>query len=385
VATLDPHQSSEGLRTSSAVASVAAPGVMAAAARLPRKRRARSLLLASVICLLLASMEVQLRMLDPNLSTYAERTVGRYASQFTSKPTWFLVEPPGQPIRWEMREFTHARQVNSLGLPDAEFTIAKTPGEFRILALGDSFTEGIGTDAASTWVKVAERQLAARDPARRLTILNAGVSGSDPFFEFMLLKEKLRPLRPDLVVVALNETDVTEVVIRGGAERFRPDGTVAYRPAPRWEGLYARSYLVRLIVHGGMRYNWMLMSDEQLTREEKIAVQKLVAEVRSFREWCAADGCRLLVVAHPLLAAARVGRHPDSFAALVQRLGQEPGTHFVDLMPSYIRDGVSGSAAQNYFWPIDTHHNTRGYEVMGRAIAQHIWEAGLIAPPAARP
>jgi hypothetical protein len=60
---------------------------------------------------------------------------------------------PGAAIAYARPEVSYARQVNAMGLTDKEFTADKAPGEYRIVALGDSFTEGVGADTASTWVK----------------------------------------------------------------------------------------------------------------------------------------------------------------------------------------------------------------------------------------
>jgi lysophospholipase L1-like esterase len=348
-----------------------------AVARRPREGIAQIRLLVSVTVLLLAGIEGALRWM-----AYSERHGIGYVNRFY-KPEWHWVYMPGTAIAYARPEFTYARQVNAMGLTDKEFTADKAPGEYRIVALGDSFTEGVGADAASTWVKAAERQLAAHDPSRRVAVMNAGVAGSDPFFEYMLLKEKLRPLRPDLVVVVLNETDVSDIVIRGGVERFRPDRTLVYHYDPRWKRLYAGSYLVRLVVHGGFRYNSLLMSESRLAREEPAAGRQIVSAVRLFRELGAADGFRLLVVAQPLSGLITSAHYSEPFGSVVRELGQEPGIDFLDLLTSYARDGVTGAGAREYFWPIDSHHNPRGYELMGRAIARHIWEAGLVAPPAA--
>ena len=70
------------------------------------------------------------------------------------------------------------------------------------VALGDSFTEGDGTPADSTWPKLLEKRLNAAHPSANITTLTGGIGGADPPFEYILLKEKLLTYQPDLVVVA---------------------------------------------------------------------------------------------------------------------------------------------------------------------------------------
>jgi lysophospholipase L1-like esterase len=45
---------------------------------------------------------------------------------------------------------------------------------------------------------------------------------------------------------------------------------------------------------------------------------------------------------------------------------------------------MSRSTAQEFFWPLDSHYNTKGYQAMGSAVADTILELGLLpggAPP----
>jgi hypothetical protein len=129
-------------------------------------------------------------------------------------------------------EYKFMRVINSEGLADREHTPAKSVGEYRILALGDSLTEGDGAHADSTWLKFLERNLKKYPIQRNLTFMNAGVCGSDPFYSYVLLKDRLIRYKPDLVLLALNASDLNDLLIRGGMERFLPDGSVKYKNPP---------------------------------------------------------------------------------------------------------------------------------------------------------
>lgn len=56
-------------------------------------------------------------------------------------------------------------RINSYGYHDDEFPVAKPPGEFRAVMLGDSVTMGHGVTAAETYSNQLERMIAARRPA----------------------------------------------------------------------------------------------------------------------------------------------------------------------------------------------------------------------------
>jgi len=76
----------------------------------------------------------------------------------------------------------------------------KAPGTFRILAIGDSFTEGAGVEAEEAWPQLLEGSLARRVP-RRVEVVNTGVGGWDPFQYAQFFESRGLALEPDLVVV----------------------------------------------------------------------------------------------------------------------------------------------------------------------------------------
>jgi hypothetical protein len=95
----------------------------------------------------------------------------------------------------------------------------KTPGVFRIAALGDSLTYGAGVAAEEAWPAVLEGLLR---PEFRVEVLNLGVSGSQSEDVFLLARRLLPALDPDLVLygVCLND--------------FLPSGRGEYKNNRAW-------------------------------------------------------------------------------------------------------------------------------------------------------
>lgn len=340
--------------------------------------RPKLLLLFGTLLLLFVGLEVGLRFGTTRYMTWQEKNGLAYQSAYEPGHSgWLWVQRANTRRIEEKPEFTHEREINELGLI-GEFVLEKEPGEYRILALGDSFTEGVGASVDETWLAVLERELAPQVPDWRLATLNAGVSGSDLFYEYMLLKERLLPYQPDLVVVALNSSDIADVIVRGGVERFQSDGSVAYRNGPTWEPLYMVSYLARVVVHDVLRYNWQLMSNAQLELEERLAAEHLDVAARLLRDLCQAQGIPLIIAVHPQpheITADTWGPLTD----LVRGLERTPGLHAIDLLERYRRDDlIDPRTVFEWFWPIDGHHNARGYEVMGKAIADEIVALSLL-------
>lgn len=98
--------------------------------------------------------------------------------------------------------------TNSLGLRDREISIRKPHGTFRILMLGDSFTQGLGLDLEDTVAKRVERQLNQQWCSGTFEVINGGVASHSPILEYLFLKEVGLRLEPDLVVLNFDMTDV---------------------------------------------------------------------------------------------------------------------------------------------------------------------------------
>src|SRR6185436_1568242 len=90
--------------------------------------------------------------------------------------------------------------TNALGLRDREFPIPKPPGVFRILMLGDSFTEGGGLENDETVAKIVETGLRQGACGTAVEVVNAGHASYSPILQYLLLKDVGLRLQPDLVV-----------------------------------------------------------------------------------------------------------------------------------------------------------------------------------------
>jgi hypothetical protein len=90
--------------------------------------------------------------------------------------------------------------LNSRSLRTKEYPVARSPGAYRIAAIGDSFTVGAG-EYSKTWPALLEHDLSAR-LQRPVEVFALGVPGVGPQFELKLWELERDLLRPDLVIVA---------------------------------------------------------------------------------------------------------------------------------------------------------------------------------------
>ena len=114
--------------------------------------------------------------------------------------------------------------TNAIGLRDREYAIPKPPGVFRILMLGDSFTEGGGLENDETVAKIVETGLRRGPCGNGVDVINAGHASYSPILEYLLLREPGLRLQPDLVVLNFDMTDVHDDFVRTRIARLDAQG-----------------------------------------------------------------------------------------------------------------------------------------------------------------
>jgi lysophospholipase L1-like esterase len=92
-------------------------------------------------------------------------------------------------------------KISSQGLRDKEITIPKPPDTYRIIAVGDSITEGPGAELGETFVKQLESLLQIQNPTREIEVINAGVGDYGTEQEYIWLREYGLAYEPDLIIV----------------------------------------------------------------------------------------------------------------------------------------------------------------------------------------
>ena len=116
--------------------------------------------------------------------------------------------------------------INSAGLRDREHSLEKPQGTFRIAILGDSYTEALQLPIEQTYWARLEQELSGC-PAlagRRVEVVNFGVSGYSTAQELLVLRHKVPPYHPDLVLLAL----LTGNDIRGNSRELDGDSVRPY-------------------------------------------------------------------------------------------------------------------------------------------------------------
>ena len=117
--------------------------------------------------------------------------------------------------------------TNSKGLRDTrEFPYAKPAGTLRVLALGDSHTQGYEVRQHATYASVLERYLARHGV--RAEVLNAGVSGFSNAEALAYLENEGYRYQPDVVVLGFYANDF-EDNLKAGLFKLEGDKLVAVK------------------------------------------------------------------------------------------------------------------------------------------------------------
>jgi hypothetical protein len=91
--------------------------------------------------------------------------------------------------------------INSAGLRDREYPVAKPAGAVRILMLGDSVTFGWGAPEDGTTSTALERRLNAGDGPARFEVINTGVGNTNTAMQVAYFLNKGARFQPDVVVL----------------------------------------------------------------------------------------------------------------------------------------------------------------------------------------
>ena len=239
------------------------------------------------------------------------------------------------------------------------------------MALGDSFTEGDGTPYDSNYVVLLRTRLLNKTDS--FDVMNAGTCGSDPFYNYINLRDCLLIFKPDIVIQMLASSDIaSDIRIRGGMDRFQKDGTVEFRPGPWWEPLYAFSYISRLYfrMEG---YDELLIKNELTSEEEKRLNEQAGGLFNEYAALCRRNNIRLIVVLRPDKGEIEANKYVYDFSSVLNPLKADTTVQIVDLLPGY-RSYIEKrhTTAAGYFWKQDGHHNSTGYEMMAQVVYENI-------------
>jgi len=182
-------------------------------------------------------------------------------------------------------------KINSQGLRDYEYPLAKPPGTYRIMMLGDSTTFGWGDRLEDTAAKILEHQL--NDGAvggEKFEVLDAGVGNYDTVQEVTYYETKGRAFHPDMVILVYFINDPEPVPTEKKGVLIDRSYLIAFA-TNRFDGLLRRS---------GRRPTWKQYY-ASLYDDSQPGFQACKAALRSLAGTTRSGGTQLLVAILPEL------------------------------------------------------------------------------------
>jgi hypothetical protein len=257
-------------------------------------------------------------------------------------------------------------RINTLGLRDREHEYGRRAGTFRILALGDSYTEGFQFDLPRIWPEMLERRLNQRGDSLRYEVINAGRSAMGTGTQLLYYRQEGRRYDADVVVLLFVPNDFrdnsrvlsgrpqayftttagglaldTSFVhssgyrLRKGAQPLKQSMIVSMA-AQRYQESAARRYAAEA---AGLR-----RGDARLSQAESDAVELTKRLLLTLAGEVAIDGARLVVVMGTdnfevnWIDSSSAGAHdPLTSAAdsIVSAAAREAGLPFLNLEPIF--------------------------------------------------
>jgi hypothetical protein len=164
-------------------------------------------------------------------SVFAPQITIKPPLMYAPHPVLRYIPNPGTEWPYRTTEFETRVSINTHGMRDYERPLEKTPGTFRILCLGDSFTLGAEVAVEETYPKVLERLLNERSESDsiRFEVLNGGVAGYGTFQELLFLSEFGLKHNPDLILLQFYSNDVRDnIAFYRFWQSLYPDSTLFF-------------------------------------------------------------------------------------------------------------------------------------------------------------
>jgi lysophospholipase L1-like esterase len=295
-------------------------------------------------------------------------------------------------------EFNTKVSINRAGLRGPEIG-AKAPGTLRVLALGDSFTFGVGAREQDTYPARLREILLSRGV--RAEVLNAGAPGFGVPDEVAWFQRWGWPLEPDVILMTVFVGNDLQDATPGGPKVMVQDGALVVqgeksRSLSRW--LYYHSHLFVLLktsALGGPVRRLLGLPEPLETRELRSELElyakgkpsKIAGEGGAATEKAvaalvdSAGGARIVAVIVPSLVQV----DPTRWQAALERFGLEPKDYDSDRLNRLFREifgrhGVpvldltqpfAGAIrkGEKIYYPIDQHLTPAGYRRMGEKVA----------------
>lgn len=297
-------------------------------------------------------------------------------------------------------------KTNSLGLRGPEVTAEKRPGVTRIIALGDSVTEGFYVNNPGTYPILLEQVLRAHGCP--VEVLNISRGGTSIDAQTAMLRHFGFPHQPDAVVLTFVSNDIEELYGKT-LEEILEGPSLASTPLETGEWLlFARTALGELILDKSLEWrfedyrrhkselahphaseavvfpraenfrenaqrfleeharpaNGIVLYDE-FSGEQLRLINRYIEALHHLQNLCRARGIDLVFAYFPDYQEVYLPERRFPLSGMLRAACADAGIPFVNLLPAF----RAHPGEVLHFAPRDFHPNAAGNRVIANAIA----------------
>lgn len=319
--------------------------------------------------------------------------------------------PPNTTLQMRWGPIPYTVKTNSLGLRGSEISLPKPQETYRIVAVGDSITDGFFVDNEATWESYLGDQLRNRF-SFPVDVINCAHGGGSIDKEIDLLERIGLTLEPDLVILTFVTNDIYEIVKLLAARKdnaapsneWKPpfsigaflltrtalgeaslDGLLRFRFATYRQG---RGHTTddstdqRYNIEGGDQFEHN--SDLFLTKYAKLdglvlgksfhrkvqqAIDYYSERLQQFTNLCEQQQVALLFVYFPAYPQIYQPSPPRLINDTLRGLCESATIDFLDLTDGFRQRGAERVL---HLAPLDFHPNPEGNRVFAELLTQHL-------------
>ena len=200
---------------------------------------------------------------------------------FPSEAGLSVAHKPNYVDKREDIDFTYTIRTNSRSIRYREIPAKKAAGEFRVVVLGDSFTEGVGVEAEQTWPALIEKSFGDTNYGKNTLFINCGLIGAGPAQYTRILQRIGLEYNPDLVLLVLFANDVADTIMISEQNLLTSEGWFIDRSVyPKRKGVKAFLYFLIPRVYTLFETATMNLQNHIKARGSKDIVRNLTSYAR---------------------------------------------------------------------------------------------------------
>lgn len=257
-------------------------------------------------------------------------------------------------------DFTIPVTYNPIGLRGKLPPVKKQENEYRIITLGDSFTEGFGAEEDSTFPYLLQKQL-QKKTNKKITVINGGICGSNPLHEIKIYSNLLEHYNPDLILIISNLTDIKDI-----------EFTLHKSNPPLKEYIIASNRIFRIIDYGILKNDMNIENcSKNATYRNKYNLKILMDSLLNFSKRLNHEGKQLAIIYNPCKEEIININNTHPSKSLITSY-ETSGLNLIDLRKTFKNVIHNKSELASYLWKSDAHYTPKGYNLMAKEVADEI-------------